>query len=367
MEPVKVGVIGCGNISGIYFRNGALFNSTEIVACADLVPERAKASAEEFSIPKACSVDELLADSEIELVLNLTIPKAHGPLGLDALEAGKCVHTEKPLAVTREDGRRMVALAKEKGVLLGAAPDTFMGAGLQTCRKLIDDGWIGEPVAATAFMQCHGNEHWHPDPGFFYQPGGGPMFDMGPYYITALVSLMGPVKQVSGVTRTAFSERLITSEPRYGEVISVNTATHVAGAMDFANGAVATMVMSFDVWGHHLPCIEIHGTEGSLSVPDPNGFGGVVQVCRPRTREWETVPLTHQYAENARGIGPADMACALRTGRRHRANEALAYHVLDVMHAFQDSSDKGAHVTLESTCERPAPLPMNPRRGDIDV
>jgi len=366
MKPVNVGLIGCGNISGTYFKNGAVFNSITIVACADIVRERAEASAEQYSVPKVCTVEELLADPDIEIVLNLTIPKAHAPLGIAALEAGKNLHTEKPLAVTREDGKRMVRLAKEKGVLLGAAPDTFMGAGLQTCRKLIDDGWIGEPVAATAFMQCHGHEHWHPDPDFFYQPGGGPMFDMGPYYITALVTLMGPVTRVSGLTSAAFSDRLITSEQHYGEIIKVNTATHVAGTMRFSNGAIATMVMSFDVWGHHLPCLEIHGTEGSLSVPDPNCFGGVVQVCRPRTREWETVPLTHQYADNARGIGPADMACALRTGRRHRANEALAYHVLDVMHAFQDSNDKGTHVTIESTCERPAPLPMNPAPGEID-
>ncbi len=366
MEPVRVGLIGCGNISGIYFKNGRVFNSTEIVACADIVAERAQASAEEFAIPKACTVDDLLADPDIELVLNLTIPKAHGPLGIATLEAGKSLYTEKPLAVTREEGKRMVGLAKEKGVLLGAAPDTFLGAGLQTCRKLLDDGWIGEPVAATAFMQCHGHENWHPDPDFYYQPGGGPMFDMGPYYLTALVSLIGPVARVAGLARKAFPERLITSEPHYGETIRVNTATHIAGTMDFSCGAVATMVMSFDVWGHHLPCLEIHGTEGSLSVPDPNGFGGVVQVCRPRTREWETVPLTHQYAENARGIGPADMAAAWRTGRRHRANEALAYHVLDVMHAFQDSSDTSAFVDVESTCERPAPLPMNPCPGEID-
>ncbi|HQE83623.1 MAG TPA: Gfo/Idh/MocA family oxidoreductase, partial [Candidatus Hydrogenedentes bacterium] len=192
MKPVNVGLIGCGNISGTYFKNGAVFNSITIVACADIVRERAEASAEQYSVPKVCTVEELLADPDIEIVLNLTIPKAHAPLGIAALEAGKNLHTEKPLAVTREDGKRMVRLAKEKGVLLGAAPDTFMGAGLQTCRKLIDDGWIGEPVAATAFMQCHGHEHWHPDPDFFYQPGGGPMFDMGPYYITALVTLMGP-------------------------------------------------------------------------------------------------------------------------------------------------------------------------------
>ncbi|NLT62196.1 MAG: Gfo/Idh/MocA family oxidoreductase, partial [Candidatus Hydrogenedentes bacterium] len=284
MEPVRVGLVGCGNISAIYFRNGALFNSIDIVACADLAPELAVASAEQYSIPKACPVEALLADPGIELVLNLTIPKAHAPVGIAALEAGKSVYTEKPLAVTRDEGKRMVALAREKGVLLGAAPDTFLGAGLQTCRKLIDDGWIGEPVSATAFMQCHGHEHWHPDPDFYYQPGGGPMFDMGPYYLTALVSLMGPVTRVAGLTRATFPERLITSEARFGEIIEVNTATHIAGILEFSGGAIATMVMSFDVWGHTMPCIEIHGTEGSLSVPDPNGFGGVVQVCRPRTR-----------------------------------------------------------------------------------
>ena len=367
MEPVRVGLVGCGNISAIYFRNGALFNSIDIVACADLAPERAVASAEQYSIPKACPVEALLADPGIELVLNLTIPKAHAPVGIAALEAGKSVYTEKPLAVTRDEGKRMVALAREKGVLLGAAPDTFLGAGLQTCRKLIDDGWIGEPVSATAFMQCHGHEHWHPDPDFYYQPGGGPMFDMGPYYLTALVSLMGPVTRVAGLTRATFPERLITSEARFGEIIEVNTATHIAGILEFSGGAIATMVMSFDVWGHTMPCIEIHGTEGSLSVPDPNGFGGVVQVCRPRTRQWETVPLTHRYAENARGLGVADMACPLRTGRRHRATEALAYHVLDVMHAFTDSNNSGAYARVESTCERPALLPMNPRPGDIDA
>ena len=367
MEPVNVGLIGCGDISGIYFRNAAQFKSFNIVACADTLPERAVASAEQYSIPTVCPTDELIADPEIELVLNLTTPEGHAPVGIAALDAGKSVYTEKPLTISREDGKRMLERAREKSVLLGAAPDTFLGAGLQTGRKLIDDGWIGEPVSATAFMQCHGHEHWHPNPGFYYQPGGGPLFDMGPYYLSALVSLIGPVTRVAAMTRTAFPERLITSEARFGEIIQVNTATHIAGILEFAGGAIATLVMSFDVWGHHLPSIEIHGTEGSLSVPDPNGFGGVVEVCRPRTREWETVPLTHQYAENARGLGVADMACALRSGRRHRANEALAYHVLDVMHAFEDSKHSGAQVHIESSCERPAPMPMNPRPGGLDA
>ena len=366
MEPVKVGVVGCGNICDIYFKNARRFEILEVIVCADLIIERAEAKADEHGLPKACSTEELLEDPEIELLINLTIPKAHAEIGIPALEAGKSLHTEKPLAVTREDGRRMLDIAREKGVLIGAAPDTFLGAGLQTCRKLIDDGWIGRPVAATAFMMCHGHENWHPDPEFFYKPGGGPMFDMGPYYLTALVSLLGPVRRVSGSTSVTFPERTISSEPKRGKKVAVEVPTHIAGTMDFASGAIGTIIMSFDVWEHHLPCIEIHGSEGSMSVPDPNTFGGPVLVKRGLEGEWKEIPLTHEYAKESRGLGPADMAYALRTGRPHRANGELAYHVLDLMHAFHDSSDTGVHITLESTCERPAPMPMNLTEGMLD-
>lgn len=366
MQPVKVGIVGCGNISGIYLKNGRMLESIEIVACADLVLERARARAEEYGIPKACTVDELLADPEIEIVVNLTVPKAHAEVALKAVQAGKHVYNEKPLTVEREDGRRLLEEAEKRGVLVGGAPDTFMGAGLQTCRKLIDDGWIGRPVAATAFMLSRGHESWHPDPEFYYQRGGGPMFDMGPYYLTALVSLIGPIKRVTGSTQTTFSERLITSKPKYGQTITVNTPTHIAGVMDFACGAVGTIVTSFDVWGGNVPCIEIYGTEGTLSVPDPNGFGGPVRIRRAGSHEWSDVPHTHIYAENARGLGVADMAYALRSGRPHRASGEMAYHVLDVMHAFHDASDTGSHVQIQSTCERPAPLPMGLRPGRLD-
>jgi predicted dehydrogenase len=359
MEPVKIGIIGCGCISGVYLTNAKRFESIEVVACADIIPERSEAKAEEHGVPKVCTTEELLADPDIEIAVNLTPPVVHGPVGIAALEAGKSMHTEKPLAVTREDGQRMLELACENGLRLGAAPDTFMGAGLQTCRKLVDDGWIGEPLAATAFMMGRGVETWHPDPEFFYKVGGGPMFDMGPYYLTALVSLLGPVKRVSGSTAVSFPERTITSEPKYGETIMVDVPTHIAGTMDFACGAIATMVTSFDVWGHHLPCLELHGTEGSLSMPDPNTFGGPVLVKRGREGEWKEVPLTHGYAENSRGLGPADMACAIRSGRAHRASGELAYHVLDVMHAFHDSANRGTHVKLKSKCKRPEPMPMN--------
>ncbi|MGB9619909.1 MAG: Gfo/Idh/MocA family protein, partial [Armatimonadota bacterium] len=301
MKPAKVGIVGCGNISGIYFKAGQTFEAIEITACADIIMDRAKAKAEEFGC-KAVTVDELLADPEIEIVMNLTIPAAHAEVAFKAIEAGKSVHNEKPLAITREDGKKMLEMAKARGVRVGCAPDTFMGAGIQTCIKLIDDGWIGEPIGATAFMLCHGHESWHPDPEFYYKAGGGPVFDMGPYYITALVAMMGAARRVTGSARVTFPERTITSKPKYGTKIKVDVPTHVAGVIDFANGAIATIIQSFDVWGHNLPRIEIYGTEGSMSVPDPNGFGGPVKVMRPGG-EWTEMPLSHGYAENSRGIG----------------------------------------------------------------
>jgi predicted dehydrogenase len=366
MHPTKVGVIGCGNISAAYFEAGNTFDILDIVACADIVHDRAEAKAAEHHIPRACSVEELLADPEIEIVVNLTIPKAHAEVGLAALEAGKSVHNEKPLATTCEDGRRLLELARDKGLLIGCAPDTFLGGGLQTCRKLIDDGWIGEPIATTAFMVCHGHENWHPDPEFYYQPGGGPMFDMGPYYLTALVHLMGPVRRVTGSARITFPERIITSQPKYGTRIEVEVPTHVVGVMDFANGAVGTIITSFDVWAARLPRIEVYGTEGSMAVPDPNGFGGPVLVRRADANEWSTVPLTHGYTKQSRGIGVADMAHALRSGRPHRANGDLAYHVLDIMHAFHQASEEERHIELTSTCSRPEPLPLGLAEGTLD-
>jgi len=366
ITPTKVGIIGCGAISGVYFEAGKTFEILDIVACADIIPERAQAKAEQYQVPKACTPEELLADPEIEIVVNLTIPKAHFEVSLAALEAGKSVYSEKPLAVTRAEGRRLLEVARQRGLLIGCAPDTFMGGGLQTCRKLVDDGWIGEPVAATAFMMCHGHESWHPDPEFYYQVGGGPMFDMGPYYLTALVSLIGPVRRVTGSTRITFPERLITSQPKFGKRIQVETPTHVAGVMDFANGAVGTIIVTFDVWATQLPRIEIYGTDGSLGVPDPNGFGGPVWVRRAGAGEWTQMPLTHGYVKQSRGLGIADMAYALRSGRPQRANGNLAYHVLDIMQAFLDASETGRHVELASTCERPTSLPLGLREGVLD-
>jgi predicted dehydrogenase len=366
MAKTRVGIVGCGNICGIYFKNLKKMQNVDLAACADLLPERAAAKAQEFGVAKACTTEELLKDSSIQVVVNLTIPKAHAAVAMQAVQAGKSVYNEKPLTISRQDGQALLAAAKAKGVRVGCAPDTFLGAGYQTCRKLIDDGAIGQPVAATAFMTCHGHESWHPDPEFYYKAGGGPMFDMGPYYLTAMVALMGPVRRVTGSARVTFPTRTITSKPKNGTVITVDVPTHVAGVLDFHAGAVGTIITSFDVWAANLPRIEIYGTLGSLSCPDPNGFGGPVKMRRQGDKEWVEVPLTHGYAENSRGLGVADMAMGIANNRPHRASGELAYHVLDVMHAFHDASSEGRHINLASTCARPSAMPTGLADGEVD-
>ncbi len=355
-DPVAVGLVGCGYISARYLKNAPRFPEFTVVACADAAPERATRRAEEYGVPAVRTVAELLAVPTIEVVLNLTTPEAHAPIALAALAAGKGVYNEKPLAIALEDGKRLVEIARSRGLRLGAAPDTFLGGGLQTCRQVIDEGAIGQPVAATAFMLIHGHEAWHPDPDFYYQMGGGPLFDMGPYYLTALVSLLGAVRRVTGSTRVTFSERTIRSEPRFGERISVEVPTHLAAVLDFVNGPIVTLVTSFDVWASEMPRLEIYGSGGSLSLPDPNTFGGPVRIRGADDDAWRDVPVTRPFTENSRGLGLADMASGLRSGASHRASGDLAYHVLEVMHAVETASEEGRHVEITSTCERPAPL-----------
>lgn len=355
----RIGIVGCGKISGIYLKNlTSMFANTEVVACADMLPERAQAAAKEYGIGKAYSLEEILADDEVEIILDLTIPAAHAEVARRALEAGKHVYQEKPLAIDLEAGRELEALGREKGLRVGGAPDTFLGAGIQTCRKLIDDGWIGEPVAATAFMTNHGHESWHPDPAFYYKVGGGPMFDMGPYYLTALVNLVGPIRSIAGSTRITFPQRTITSEPKRGETISVEVPTHIAGTLEFGSGAIGTIITSFDVWKSTLPFIEIYGSAGSLSVPDPNTFGGPVRFCRAGSKEWQEVPLLYGHAENSRGLGVSDLVSAIAEGRQHRANGEVTLHVLEAMAGIHESARAGKRYEMTSTCNRPEPFPI---------
>lgn len=356
VNPVRVGLIGCGFISEIYLKNAARFASYDIVACADVVPERARARAEEFGVPLVQSVVDLLANSEIEIILELTTPNAHAVIARAALDAGKGVYNEKPLAVALEDGARLVETAQSRGLRLGAAPDTFLGAGLQTCLRAIDDGLIGEPVAATAFMLSHGPEGWRPRPDFSYQVGGGPLFDMGPYYLTALVALLGPIRRVTGSARISQPERLIRGQPRAGERIRVEAPTHLAAVLDFVSGPIATLVTSFDVGASEVPRIEIYGTNGSLSVPDPNTFGGPARPRLAGEEAWQVLPISLPFEENSRGLGLADMASGLRSGAAHRASGELVYHVLEVMHAVESSSLGGKHIDIASAPAQPAPL-----------
>lgn len=366
MKKHKIGIVGCGNISSIYFDNLTnTFQNTEVYACADLVESLALKAAEKYSIPHVLSTEELLADEQIEIVVNLTIPKVHFDVCKRALMAGKHVYVEKPLSLTAMQGSELVSLAREKSLLIGSAPDTFMGGGLQTCRKLIDDGYIGKPLAATAFMICHGHESWHPDPEFYYQQGGGPMLDMGPYYLTTLVSLLGSAQIVSGMTKTGFEQRIITSEKKFGKVIDVEVPTHFAGTIGFYNGVIASLIMSFDIWSSTLPRIEIYGTSGTLIVPDPNTYGGPVLLQTAHESHFKEMSLTHIYTNNSRGIGVSDMAKCLDTGETPRANGDLANHVLEIMNAFQISSDSGKFVNLATSCDRPTPLHMGLVKGYI--
>ncbi len=355
METLNVGIIGTGNIAPAYIQGCAPFDVIKLTACADILEDRAQAFAAEHGLT-AYSVDDLLARDDIDIVINLTLPAAHAEVSLQIIEAGKHAYCEKPLAINRADGEAVVKAAKSAGLRMGCAPDTFLGGGGQTARKAIDDGLIGAPVAATATWLSRGHERWHPNAGFYYLEGGGPILDMGPYYVTALLNLMGPVARVSGSARMTFAERVATSEALMGQRLPVEVNTHVAGTLEFENGAIATIIMSFDVWGNNLPMIEIHGSEGSLSVPDPNRFDGEVSVFKGGTMDWVDIPLTHS-TNIGRGAGVADMAYAIQSGRPHRASGDLAFHALEIMLALEESSEQGRHIEIKSTLEQPLALP----------
>jgi predicted dehydrogenase len=357
-QRINVGIVGAGNISEIYLKNlTTVFGNVNVVGIADLVVERAKDRADKFGVG-AFSVEDLVSHPDVEIVVNLTIPAAHAKIASEAIANGKSAYNEKPLAINREDGKRLLAEASAKGVLVGSAPDTFLGGGLQSARKYLDEGVIGEPVAVSAQMLGHGMESWHPDPYFFFQPGAGPLFDVGVYYVQALASIVGPVARVSALSRASFPERTVASGPKTGEVIPVNTPTHIMSSIQFESGVIGNLGASFDVWETNHATLVIYGSEGTLRLPDPNTFGGPIQHLKAGGKEWAELPLTYGNTENSRGLGVWDMANALQTGEKARASGELGYHVLDIMASVLESGENGHHVDVESTVARPDSLPQ---------
>ncbi|MDX6356585.1 MAG: hypothetical protein QOF98_3488 [Streptomyces sp.] len=350
-------MVGAGKISGAYLDTFARLDSLRLTAVTDLDPARAKEAAARGGAEVAGNVAELVARDDVDAVLNLTIPAVHAEVALAAIAGGKHVYGEKPLATTREEASAVLAAARAAGVRDGSAPDTVLGTGIQTARKAVDDGLIGTPVAATAFMTTPGHEAWHPDPEFYYRPGGGPLLDMGPYYLSALVHLLGPVVKVTGASSTPRAERVIGSGPRAGQRFAVEVDTHVSGVLEHAGGALSTLVMSFDIHAARLPRIEVYGTGGSLSVPDPNGFEGTVEHF-PAGGPWQSLPVSAGYPGAGRGTGLADLADGLATGRPHRASAELAQHVLDVMLTLLDAAHQGTSLPVTGGVERPAPVPL---------
>jgi predicted dehydrogenase len=360
-QILRVGVVGAGQISGAYLNTFPRLENLRVTAIADLDVDRAAKAAQAVPGARGTTPAELYAAEDVDLVLNLTIPAAHAEVAHAAIAGGKHVYGEKPLAATTAEARAVLEAADGSGVRVGCAPDTVLGTGVQTARAALDAGDIGVPVAASAFMVTPGHERWHPAPEFYYRPGGGPLLDMGPYYLTALVTLLGPVRRVVGMSSTPRSSRIIGSGPRAGTEFPVEVATHVTGVLEHANGALSTLIMSFDVWAGALPRIEVYGTGGSLSVPDPNGFDGEVRVFRAEAKEWEPIAVRGGYPGASRGYGVSDLARALALGGPHRADGRLAYHVLDIMESLLGAARKGDSVTVASTCERPAAVPAGAR------
>ncbi len=380
MKKFKIGVVGCGNISDIYLTNLKKFNNTEVVAVSDIKVDTMKAQAEKYEIKKMYSVAEMMADDEIEVVLILTNPKSHCEISLAALNANKHVYTEKSLGINVLEGEQIINTAKEKKLYVGCAPDTFMGGRLQTARKLIDDGFIGKVIGATAFMACHGHEAWHPSPEFYYKIGAGPMFDMGPYYVTALISLLGPATRVCGSAQKSFASRTITSEPLYGKEIEVDVPTHINGIIEFAKGASASIITSFDVWDSTLPRLEFYGSEGTLALTEADPLGGPniydgkillrrkeedlwngypTQVPRREAPPFREMPILFGYNENSRGLGLADMCNAIQTGSKSRANGDMALHALEIMEGIHTAAETGKYHEIINSCEQPLPMQLS--------
>jgi predicted dehydrogenase len=374
-RPLRVGLVGCGRISGIYLRTLSRFPQLEVAACASLDLAESRAVAMEHDVPRACQPGELLADDDIDCVLNLTIPAAHFDISAQALESGKHVYAEKPFVTRREDGERLLQMAAERDLYLGNAPDTFLGGRWQTVKKLLDSGTIGRPTAVSAFVGTRGVERHHPNPDFYYQPGGGPLLDLGPYYFAAMVFLLGPIGRVCGMARRAFDERLIESQPRAGERIPVQVDTHVQTLFEFASGVQGSMTISFDIWESETPRFEIYGEDGTICIADPDPVHGanifqgevwyrtretsrwVYQPRVPGNPEWQIAKNTHGHNEDSRGLGLVDMALAICEQRAARCSGTLAMHLFDVMQGVLDSAERGEFIDIASRCTPPAALP----------
>ncbi len=373
-EPLRVGLIGCGRISDVYLRNCATFPEIEVVACSALEMREAEAKAAQYGIPRACGSQEILDDPSIDAILNLTVPSAHAEIASAALKAGKHVYGEKPFVTDLAEGRRILDRARAKGLKVGCAPDTFLGNRWQTVRHLIDNGAIGKPTGVMVHVGTHGTERHNPNPDFYYAKGGGPLLDLGPYYLTALVFCLGPIARVAGLSRRTFEQRQIENGPRAGAWMPVEVDTHVVSLLEFESGVIGDMTMSFDVWDSEAPRLEIYGENGTICIPDPdpvhgaNIFGGEIWLRtretarwthqpRPTGREdWEQVTCIDGFAEDSRGLGLVDLAYAVRNRRPVRASGDLAFHVYEVMDAILRAPSEGRYQTVASRASRPDPL-----------
>lgn len=374
MQKMGIGIIGCGNISTAYLKLAPLFKALEVRAVADINADAAAAQAAAFNV-RAETVDGLLAADDIDMVVNLTIPAVHYEVTCKILNAGKHAYSEKPLVLTLDEATSLRALADAKGLRVGSAPDTFLGGAHQRARQAIDENGIGRIIGGTCHVMNHGMEHWHPNPDFFYQPGAGPVLDLGPYYITNLVQLIGPVKSVAAMTAATFSERTIANGPRLGETVSVNTPTNLHALLEFQNGAIVTLGASWDIWAHRHKEMELYGETGSLYIPDPNFFGGDVHQIAPDGAgsglDFADHPFGVENMQDSRGIGRAnyrcaglaDMATAIQEGREHRCNLDLAVHVVEVMTSILKAGETRAWVDMTTTCDRPAPLTADDARA----
>lgn len=370
MKKAKIGVIGCGNISEIYLKNlTSVFQNTEVVAVTDLCRENAIKRAEQFGIPKvADSNEELLAMQEIEIVVVLTIPSTHYLICKEAIRAGKHVYVEKPIAMGLDEGQELLELAKEKDVRLCCAPDTMLGANIQTARKLIDDGWLGKPIGCHAHLLYPGSESWHPNPEFLYKHGAGPLFDVGPYYCMGISYLLGCVEEVSAMGAITFPKRKITSEPLYGQMIDVEVPTFLTCSLRTENSTLVNMILTFDVQDTRFGAfeMEIYGEDGTLSMQAPPFFDGKILYKKKGWSDWSEIPTMYCYKEDSRGVGVADLASAIESNRPHRLSGEMGYHTLEIMHAILKSQETGNAVFLKSRYERSSGLPLHLSVGEMD-